>query len=186
MAIRFYVPKFITIEDRLAGLLTFRQLFALLGAFLLTFFVFKINQFLGLIVGLMSFGLAILFTFVYINGKVFIQSLPDILNSLRVRKYTWQKIEKTAYKEIEMPQEIEQKITFPGFIAKKRKLTGKATIDFEYKEIAPTIKERVIFSLEEPMAKQIEEINKIVHRHLTNPKNPYRLFPYVKFFKIYK
>lgn len=186
MAIRFYVPKFITIEDKLAGLLTFRQLFSLLGAFLLTFFVFKINPLLGIIVGLISFGLAILFTFVRINGKLFIFSLPNVLDFLKTKKYTWQKIEKTTYKEIELPKELDQQVPLSSIKPKKRELTGKATIDFEYKEIAPTIKERVIISLEEPIVEQVKEINKIVHRHLTNPKNPYRFFPYVKFLKTYK
>jgi hypothetical protein len=77
MVSRFFVPKFVTIEDKLAGLLTFRQLFALLGAFLLSFFVFKINQFLGLLTALISFALAFLFTFVYINGKPFLYILPE-------------------------------------------------------------------------------------------------------------
>lgn len=186
MAVKFYVPKFINIEDKLAGILTFRQLFGLLGAFLLSYFVFKINQIFGFIVALISFGLAILFTFFNINGKPFFRAFPDILKSFMSRKYSWQKIERTVYKEIETPQEIEQKFVFPSFIPKKRKLTGKAAIDFEYKEVAPTIKEKIIFSLEEPIATQIEEINKIIHRHINNPRNPYRLFPYVKFFKIYK
>ncbi len=183
MAIRFYVPKFITIEDRLAGLLTFRQLFALLGSFFLTYFTFKINKFFGIIVGLISFGSAILFTFVSINGKLFIFVIPGFLDWLINRKYTWQKIRKMTYKEIEVPQEIERQIPLLTIKSKKKEPIRQATIDLEYKEIVPKTKERVIISLDEPIVNQIEGINRVVHRHLKNPKNPYRLFPYVKFLK---
>ncbi len=183
MAIRFYVPKFITIEDKLAGLLTFRQLFALLGAFFLSFFVFKINHLWGIIIGLISLVIAILFTFVYINGKLFVFVIPGFLDWLKNKKYTWQKIKKITYKEIEVPQEIEHQIPLLTIKSKKKEPMRQTAIDLEYKEITPKIKERVIISLDEPIANQIDGINKIIHRHLKNPKNPYRLFPYIKFLK---
>lgn len=184
MAIKFFVPKFISIEDKLAGILTFKQLFALLGAFLISFFVFKVNKIFGIIIGIILFGLAILFTFVKINGKLFIYSLPKILDNFRSKKYVWKKIEKTSYKEIEIPEEKEFKISLPNIFSKRKKSVNTAAIDFEYKEIDPKIKEKVIISLEEPIAKQIEEINKTEHHHLQNPKNPYRLFPYIKLKKL--
>lgn len=188
MVTRFGIPKFITIEDKLAGLLTFKQFFSLLGAFLLTFFVFKINQFLGLIIGFISFGLAILFTFVYINGKPFVFILPSVLDFfLKGRKFVWQRNEKVVYKEVEIPEVPE--IEAPVFTFKKREkkiLEDKLALEIDYPETSSHFKEKLTISLNEPMANQIEEITKIVHRHLVNPKNPYRFFPYVKFYRTLK
>jgi hypothetical protein len=181
MVSRFFVPKFITIEDRLAGLLTFRQLFALLGAFLLTFFVFRINQFLGILVGLISFALAFLFTFIYINGRPFIYVFPSVLDFLfRSRRFAWQRIEKVIYKEVPLPEEIEVKAEIPK-IPEKKVVTDRAEIILEYPET--NIKEKLTISLKEPIALQADEINRFIHRHLLNPRNPYRFFPYIKFYQ---
>jgi hypothetical protein len=184
MASRFFVPKFVTIEDKLAGLLTFRQLFALLGAFLLSFFVFKINQFLGLLTALISFALAFLFTFVYINGKPFLYILPEVFDFFfKSKKFTWQRIEKITYKEIVLPKEPETEIGLPK-IPQRKVIPERAEVILEYPET--NIKEKLTISLKEPMALQTEEINRFVHRHLLNPQNPYRLFPYVKFYRTLK
>ena len=183
MVNRFYVPKFITIEDKLAGLLTFKQLFALLGAFLLSFFVFRANQFLGFITALISFGLAILFTFVYINGKPFMYILPRVIDFfLKSKRFNWQRIEKITYKEVTLPEEIPGEVTLPKI--PKRKLTESAEVILEYPET--NIKEKLTISFKEPMALQAEKINYLVHRHLINPQNPYRLFPYIKFYRTLK
>lgn len=182
MALRFSVPKFITIEDKLAGLLTFKQLFALLGAFLISFFFFKVNKFLGIIIGIISFGLAILLTFIQVNGKLLMYALPKIWENLKSKKYVWKKIEKVAYKEIEIPEEKGFIIPIPNILRRKKESTV-AAVNFEYKEIDPKIKEKVLISLEKPIVSQVEEINEVAHHHLQNPRNPYRLFPYVKFSK---
>jgi len=185
MAVRFFVPKFITIEDRLAGLLTFRQLFALLGAFLLSFFVFKVNQFLGLITALISFGLAFLLTFVYINGKPFLYILPRFFDFVfGSKRFTWQRVQKITYKEIALSPGITGEVTLPKIKPKKKIFGDKAEIILEYPETS--IKEKINLSLQEPIALQIEDINRLVHRHLANPRNPYRLFPYVKLYKTLK
>jgi hypothetical protein len=181
---RFFVPKFVTIEDRLAGILTFRQVFALLGAFLLSFFVFKINQFLGILTALISFSLAFLFTFVYINGKPFFYILPSFLDLIfKSKKFTWQRIEKITYKEVVLPKELGAEMGLPK-IPQRKIITDRAEVILEYPET--NIKEKLTISLEEPMALQAEEINRLVHRHLLNPQNPYRLFPYVKFYRTLK
>jgi hypothetical protein len=184
MALKFFVPKFITIEDRLAGLFTFKQLFALLGAFLLSYFTFKINPIFGLIVGAISFGSAGVLTFLYINGKPFMYILPQFFDFLfGNRKFVWQKIEKMNYKEIQVPTipEIPEETTLPTLKPKKQSPSTKAEIILEYPETS--IKEKVTLSLQEPIANQTQEINTLVHRHLINPKNPYRFFPYIKFYK---
>jgi hypothetical protein len=185
MAKKFFVPKFITIEDRLAGILTFRQLFALLGAFILSSFVFKINNLLGLVTALISFGSAFLFTFVYINGKPFLYILPRFFDFVfGSKKFAWQRVQKTTYKEIILPPEITGEVTLPQIKPKKKILGDKAEIILEYPETS--IKEKINLSLQEPIALQAESINRFVHRHLLNPRNPYRLFPYVKLYKALK
>jgi len=184
MATRFFVPKLVTIEDKLAGLVTFRQLFALLGAFLLSFFVFKINKILGLFTALLSFGLAFLFTFVYINGKPFLYVFPRALDFFfKSRKFVWQRIEKITYKEVPLPEEIEAEANLPK-IKQRKVLTDRAEIILEYPDT--NIKEKLTVSLKEPIAAQTEAIDHLVHRHLSNPKNPYRLFPYIKFYRSLK
>jgi hypothetical protein len=181
MVNRFFVPKFVTIEDKLAGLLTFRQLFALLGAFLLSFFVFRVNQFLGILTALISFILAFIFTFIYINGKPFFYILPSFLDFIfKSKKFSWQRIEKITYKEVALPKELEDEVGFPK-IPQRKVIADKAEVILEYPET--NIKEKLTISLEEPMALQAEEINHLVHRHLLNPHNPYRFFPYIKFYR---
>ncbi|GIW65123.1 MAG: hypothetical protein KatS3mg093_102 [Candidatus Parcubacteria bacterium] len=186
---KFPVPKFITIEDKLAGLVTFKQLFALLGAFLLTFFVFKSNQLIGLIVGVISFGTAFLLTFVYVNGKPFISILPNFFDFLRNRKFVWQKIAKVKYEEIVLPKELETEVKFPEITTREKKILPEkeeAKLEIAYPEVAPDFKEEITISLSAPISGQTEKINRFFHRHLTNPKNPYRLFPYIKFYRTLK
>jgi hypothetical protein len=181
MVNRFYVPKFITIEDKLAGILTFRQLFALLGAFFLSFLVFRLNQFLGFITALVSLGIAVLLTFFYVNGKPFIYVLPRALDFFfRSNRFTWKRIEKVTYKEVRMPKELGIEAATTK-IPKRKTLIRSAEIIIEYPEA--NTKEKFNISLEKPIASQIEEINQLTHRHLLNPQNPYRFFPYIKFYR---
>lgn len=187
MVAKFPVPKFITIEDKLAGLVTFKQLFALLGAFLLTFFIFKVNQLLGLVVGLIAFGLAIIFTFVYINGKPFFAIFPSFLDFLFKRKFIWQKITKIRYEKVVIPSNIQLEAEVPEIKSRERKILAQETkLELSYPDVAPDFKEEVNISLVQPISAQTEKINRFVHRHLVNPKNPYRLFPYIKFYRTFK
>lgn len=192
MPARFQVPKFITIEDKIAGLLTFKQLFSLLGAFILTWLVFKIDSFTGVIVGIISFGVAISFTFLKINGKALMYVFPSIVDYFfRDRKFVWQRMEKFAYKDIKVPEfkaeELESETTIP--IVKKREKRivrekpKEEKVVFEIQHPEVEIKEEVAISLDKPIA---EQINQKEHSHLTNPKNPYRVFPYIKFYRALK
>lgn len=185
MALKFFVPKFIKIEDRIAGL-TFMQLFALVIAFLLSFFIFKINQFLGLISVLISFGSAFVLTFVYVNGKPFLYVLPKFFDSIfRNNRFTWIPVKKISYKEIALPPEITEEAEVPTIKPKQQPpAETKTEIILEYPE--SKIKEKLTISLEEPIAPQVEKINHLIHKHLINPRNPYRFFPYVKLFKTLK
>ncbi len=189
MARRFFVPKFITIEDKLLGLITFKQLFALFGAFLISFFSFKIGGFsIGIIIGLLSWSIALLFFFVYINGKPFYKNFPLIVRAFfRERKWIWKKIMKVSYKEIPLLIDFDfNKLNIPKPEIKPREIVNNNLIlEINYPGIDPKFKEKIVVSLEEPFSKQAELINKIYHyhQHSFNPNNPYRLFPYIKFFK---
>jgi hypothetical protein len=185
MAKKFFVPKFITIEDKLAGLLTFKQLFALLGAFLLSFFVFRINQFLGLITTLIAFGSAILLTFVYVNGKPFLYILPRFFDFVfGSKRYTWQVIKKITYEEITLPPEVTEEIALPTIKSRKRLFGKKVEITLEYP--GNIFNEKIELSLDKPIASQLDNLDQLTHKHTINPKNPYRLFPYVKLYKSLK
>lgn len=184
MVDKFPVLKFTNIEDKLAGLVNFKQLFSLLGAFLLTFFIFRINQLIGIVIGLVSFGLAIVFTFFYINGKPFLAIFPSFLDFLRNRKFVWQKITKIKYESITIPANIKLEAEVPEIKARERKiLTEETKFELKYPDVNPSFKEEVVISLSQPISSQAEKINRFIHRHLVNPKNPYRLFPYIKFYQ---
>lgn len=178
MTQKFLVPKFITIEDKLMGLLTFKQLFALLGAFLVTYISFRINFLLGVVVLIVSFASAILFTFVKVNGKLFIYVFPKFVEFIFTSKrFIWRKIEKISYKEIPDLGKLKTKLPLSPLKPKKTKVVLSELIIDPEKDLR--------ISLEKPLSQQVEEINKL-HQHQINPNNPYRLFPYFKFYKIFK
>jgi hypothetical protein len=182
---KFFVPKYITIEDRLEGLITIRQLFALLIAFFISYFSFKIHTYIGIPAAILSFGIAVLGTFWQVNGKPFLNVLPSAIKSLmNQEKYIWKRIERTAYKEIEVP-EAEEKEYYPEFIEPRRKklteLPKTLEVEVSAPEIVSSFKEKVKVELDKPLALQKEEFKKLGHSHEINPHNPYRLFPYIKF-----
>jgi len=185
MSQKFFVPKYITIEDRLEGLITIRQLFALLIAFFISYFSFKIHTLIGVPVVILSFGLAVLGTFWQVNGKPFLNVLPSALKSLlNQEKYIWKRIERTEYKEIVVP-EVEEKEYYPEFIEPRKKrlseIPKNVEIEISAPEITSTFKEKIKIELDKPLSLQKEEFKKLGHSHEVNPHNPYRLFPYIKF-----
>ena len=182
---KFFVPTLITIEDRLEGLITIRQLFALLIAFFMSYFSFKIHSFIGIPTVILSFGIAILGTFWKVNGKPFLNILPSAIKCLmNQEKYIWKRIERTTYKEIEAP-EVKEKEYYPEFIEPRRKkfVEVSKTLELEVSapEIVSSFKEKIKIELDKPLALQKEEFKKLGHSHEVNPHNPYRLFPYIKF-----
>lgn len=102
---RFSVPQYITIEDRLLGLITFRQLFLVLGAFLLTYFAFKLFSVgFSMIVALFAFILAAVFGWVSVNGRPSLNALPKIVEfALKGRRYLWRPTKQLISKPIEVP-----------------------------------------------------------------------------------
>lgn len=185
---KYFVPKFINIEDKLAGLITMKQLFALLIAFLLSYFLYKIYSLLGIIAGIISFTIAFLGFFWSVNGKPFFYVLPSAIKSLIGERYIWKRIERLNYKEIEIPQtEPEnEKELYPEFIEPRKKglvYEPQIEIEVKYPEIIPSFRETLKLELDKPLSMQTKEFEKIVHQHKVNPHNPYRLFPYVKLYQ---
>jgi hypothetical protein len=91
--LRFNIPQFIDVEDRIIGPLTLKQFLYLAGAGAFLFFVWKFFQlwvlvFLAIPVG----GLAIALAFVKVNGRPFIHYLLAFFRYLgKPRIYTWKK-----------------------------------------------------------------------------------------------
>jgi len=159
---RFNVPKFITIEDKiLVGPfgITFRQLFLLFGAFLISYGGYKfIGGFLGLLIIVISFSLAIILGFVKINNKYVINFLPKIIKILILSKrYVWQ----------EEPQIVSKIIKIPEI--KK------------YLELLEQDKNLIEENKKENKQIHLSKFLQYAHKHGYNPKDPYLNFPLPKF-----
>ncbi len=197
MALKFQVPKFITIEDKLAGMFTFKQLFALFGAFIVSYMGFRSDVLVGIVLALICFPLAILLTFVYINGKPFLSILPNFFEFVfGKRRFLWQKIDKIAYKEVAVEEDkLEKNDNLNSFYLESAKDIKSSVVDVKndkmvmeitYPENISQQKEKVTLSLDMPIASQVENLHSYLHKHMRNPHNPYRLFPYIKFYRAMK
>ena len=96
---QFVVPQFIEVEDKIFGPITIRQFLILLGAGMLIFLAFKYADFtLFITVLAVVGGLALVFSFVKVNGQTFHYFLLNILQttkkpSLRVWNKSYSKSE---------------------------------------------------------------------------------------------
>lgn len=163
---RFNIPQFVTIEDKIlvgpVGI-TIRQLFLVFGAFLISYVSYKI--FSGLIFlfnTLLSFGLAIILGWFKINNKYILNFLPKLIQKLfSSRRFIWKE-------EIN----VMNKVLKVNEIQKYIKLLEDEAIKFT-KE-----KESQVENL--PLAKLLQ----FAHKHGYNPKDPYINFPLPKFPKL--
>lgn len=187
---RFSVPQYITIEDKLMGLVTFRQLFLLLGAFFITFAAFKLlPAFFSLIIGFIAFGIAVALGWLQINGRSLLSAVPEVFGfffSTFGKKYLWRPTPEIIAKPIEIPiiekyfpiEEAEEEIKFVKKIPVKpmeMQIPVEATIIQKpapaQKKAMKTIKEEM--KKPQPLVKYIQ----YSHAHAQNPFNPYRYFP---------
>lgn len=194
---RFSVPQYITIEDKLIGLLTFRQLFLLLGAFFITFIATKfLPVFFWVIIGFISFGLGIAMGWLRVNGKPLLNQIPEIFEyflSFSGKKYLWRPTSEITTQSINIPvikkyfsEDIEeqQEISFMKKIPVQRD-SIKESAKTEQKPpsvfvIVPEIKTVPIVSeikKEQIKPKPLSEYIQNAHKHSKNPFNPYRHFP---------
>jgi hypothetical protein len=109
---RFQVPQFIDIEDKIFGPFTFKQFVYLAGGAGSAYALFKLLPiYISIFVVPPILGLALALTFYKVNGKTFVEILQAyVIYIIKGKLYIWKqrKIEKTKNKKI---KNIEKKIT---------------------------------------------------------------------------
>lgn len=90
---RFEVPQFIEIEDKIFGPFTWRQFIYLVGGVgfaVVLFFVF--NIFIFILIGVPIGGLGILLAFYQVNNRPFVNYLAAIVGyASKSKRYLWRK-----------------------------------------------------------------------------------------------
>ncbi len=112
---RFQVPQFIDVEDKIFGPLTFKQFIYVAGAIGLcvVFFTF-LNKFVALLlsVPVVAFGVAL--AFYKMNNQPFIQMVENFFHySLSSKLYLWQKEEKAPVAKTAMEQKPLNQVYVP-------------------------------------------------------------------------
>jgi len=123
----FYeTPQFIRQEIKLMGIITFNQLWILVGVGGLLVILFSsLNHGLWFIIALIITPLALFLTFGQMNGQPMYKVLPSALRHFWLPKYYfWQK-EKIVSRVSERPQETKQTI----IKSRPQKTLDKQTID---------------------------------------------------------
>jgi len=104
---RFEVPQFIDIEDKIFGPLTWRQFLYLGGGIGLGVVLFFINKIIFLIFGLPLMALAGALSFYPVNNRPFSFFLEAVFNYIGSNKlYLWQKKEEIIHKGMFTPNSI--------------------------------------------------------------------------------
>ncbi len=103
---RFKVPQFIDIEDKIFGPLTFKQFVYLAGGIGICYLALRLLPFFfGALISLPVAGLALALAFYKINEKPFIHTLEAFLRyHSKSKLYLWQKQKSESKKTI--PDEI--------------------------------------------------------------------------------
>jgi hypothetical protein len=181
---RFSVPQYITIEDKLLGLITFKQLFLLLGAFLLTYLSSKVlSGIFVFFIFLITFGLAFVLGFIQINGKPVLSSLIIIFSYFfgGRRRYIWKSVIRVQEKTIKLP-----KIEEYGEVTPTEAPPPITLIQPPPTEEWPTRPERPPTTKAEPLPQEFLTQPLAISGKSLLPKpempyNPYRNFPLPKF-----
>jgi len=101
---RFQVPQFIEVEDKIFGPLTIKQFIYLVGGGGLAFIAYTLigNIFISIIFILPIIGLAFALAFYKINNKPFINVIEAAFNYFTGNKlYIWKKVDKAMEKKRE-------------------------------------------------------------------------------------
>lgn len=81
---RYVVPQFIEVEDKIIGPLTVRQFLILLGTTLVMFIEYKLADFgLFLLIGITTFALGGIFAFFRVNGQPFHFFVLNMIQTFR-------------------------------------------------------------------------------------------------------
>jgi hypothetical protein len=160
---RFNLPQFVTIEDKIpVGFvdITIRQLFLLFGGFLISYAAYKfLPGTLALVIIIIVISLVIIIGWVKINNKYVISFLPKLIKILfSNRRFIWKEEVKDLNKISKVP-EIEKYLRFLEEQLNKDQLTAKEQVD----------------------QLNLNKLLQFSHKHNYNPKDPYLNFPLPKF-----
>lgn len=95
---RFEVPQFIEIEDKIFGPFTWKQFVYLCGGFGIAAITFITSKFLFMLIGLPAAGLSALLAFYPVNNRpfsVFLEAAISFYGSNRI--YYWRKNKQNVY-----------------------------------------------------------------------------------------
>jgi hypothetical protein len=95
---RFQVPQFIEIEDKIFGPLTFKQFVYVAGGAGISVVLFLfLPKFLAIVIALPILLLSGALAFYPVNGKPFVHIVESFVTYMLTNKlYIWKKVEKTA------------------------------------------------------------------------------------------
>lgn len=111
---RFEVPQFIDIEDKIFGPLTWRQFLYLGGGIGLGVVLFFVNKLLFLFFGLPIMALAGALSFYPVNNRPFSFFLEAVFNYIGSDKlYLWQKKEEIIHKGMFTPNSVTKNNPIP-------------------------------------------------------------------------
>src|SRR3989338_2982970 len=105
---RFQIPQFIEVEDRIFGPLTLKQFIYLAGGAGICFAFYRfLNIFIAIPLILAAAGFALALAFFKLNGRTFIAVLESAFHFFRgSRLYIWRKVPKTpTSKDIKAAEE---------------------------------------------------------------------------------
>ncbi len=124
---RFEVPQFIDIEDKIFGPLTWRQFLYLGGGIGLGVVLFFVNKLIFLFFGLPLIALAGALSFYPVNNRPFSFFLEAVFNYLGSNKlYLWQKKEEIIHKGMFTPNSITNKTPIINETEKKKAIEAGA------------------------------------------------------------
>ena len=123
---RFQVPQFIGVEDKIFGPLTIKQFIYLAGGAGMGYLVYRLLNFLPTFIVFIPItaiiALALALTFAKPNGKPFVFFLENLVRYfVNGKLYIWKKEEKKATKTEEKPQDDEALLYVPKLSNSKLK-----------------------------------------------------------------
>jgi len=107
---RFQVPQFINIEDKVIGPLTIKQFLYIIVAVVVLFILYKLlNLFVFIILSIPVIALTYALTFLKIRNQPFINIIKNMFSFLRKPDfYVWKKLNPKEEKQEEAPKIIKK------------------------------------------------------------------------------
>ena len=139
MFMRFEIPQFINVEDKLFGPFTFRQSLYLVGGGGLAYIFYKtLPNFIAILLGVPVIAFSLALVFYKPNGRPFIKMVEaSILYAFSHKFYLWRRSEKIEEQRVSRVEQVHQKFPEKGEIPedKRRRISDLAwsldILDFE-------------------------------------------------------